>query len=121
MDGYVAVNGGGDGHTLRTPQLEHRLHVLAEEGGLDGHLVGQVALYDAGHTLEDVPQPEVGVVHLPEVYHPHGHHAHGLSRHAYHPVAHHIGAGVYAQYHALAHRSMKGFMRSSSPMVVSSP
>jgi hypothetical protein len=54
--GNVAVDGGGDGHALGAPQLEHRLHVLAEEKrGLDGQLVGQILADDARHTLVDTP------------------------------------------------------------------
>ena len=33
---------GCDGNALRSSELEHRLHILAEEGSLYRHLIGQM-------------------------------------------------------------------------------
>ena len=39
----------------------------------------------------------------------------------YHAITHHVGTGVNSEDDFLCHRSMKGFIFSSSPMVVFSP
>ena len=58
-DGHLPTHGCSHGHTLCTAQLKHRLYVLAEEGGLDGELVGQIGVDDASHTFEDTTELKV--------------------------------------------------------------
>ena len=93
-DGYIAVQGGDHRYALGTAQLEHRLHILAIEGGLDGHLVGQVLGNDAAHAFIDVPQPHVVILHAVELQHAHHNELGFLAVHAQQGVAHHIGARV---------------------------
>ena len=91
------VDGGSDGNALGSSQLEHRLHVLSEERGLDGHLVGQVGVDDARHTLKNLTQSQIGVLLLAHVDDAHHHQLCLVARHANHAVAHHVGTRVYAQ------------------------
>lgn len=91
------MNGGCDGYSLRSAQLEHRLHVLAEEGGFDGHLIGQIAVDDAGYAVEDLAQPEIGIALFAHVDDAH-HHQFGLvADDADYAIAHHVGSGVNAE------------------------
>ena len=94
VDGYVAADGGGNGYALCTAQLEHALYVLAEEGCLYGHFVGQVLLDDAPHTLVDTPQLQIGVSAFPQVYDAHDLHLHALAAKVQDAVAQDVGAGV---------------------------
>ena len=93
-NGYLAVQGGNHRHTLGAAQLEHRLHVLAVERCLDGHLVGQVLLDDAAHTLIDVPEPQVVVLHAAQLQHAHDDEFGFLAVYAKQGITHDIGARV---------------------------
>ena len=55
MNGDTMMDGGCNGRSLGTSQLQRRLYVLLKEGCLDGHLVRQVAVNNARDTLEDMP------------------------------------------------------------------
>lgn len=83
------------------PELEHRLHVLAEEWRLDGHLVGQKFVDDARHAFEDSAQLEVWIVQRAQVDDTHCHHARLRVQHAQDAIAHDIGARVDAENDAL--------------------
>ena len=98
LDGHAVMDGGGDGCSLGAPELQHRLHVLAEEGCLDGHLVGQVTVDDAGDALEDVSEFQVTVSKLPQVDDTHRYHLRLAVLHLQQPVAHQVRSRVYAQY-----------------------
>ena len=97
MDGYVVVDGGSDSHSLRPAELEHRLHILAEEGSLYRHLVGQIGVDDASHPLENPAESQVGIFLLAHVDDTHHHQFCLVADDAYHAIAHHVGAGVNAQ------------------------
>ena len=97
VDGHVAADGGGNGNALRTPQFEHALHVLAEEGSLDGQFVGQELLQKLGDLLVDAPEFEVNVLAAAQVDDTHGFHLHAPALNVQHAVAQHVGAGVDAE------------------------
>ena len=59
--GYVVHHGRGDHYTLCTPQFQHTLYVLAEEGSFDGQFLGAMPRQDAGHQSIYCTQP---VVHI---------------------------------------------------------
>lgn len=59
--GNVVHHGGGDHYALGTPQFQHTLHVLTEEGGFDGQLRGAMLSQDARHQSIYRPQPVVHV------------------------------------------------------------
>ncbi len=65
-NGYLAGQAGCHGNALRTPQLEHRLHVFSEKGRFNGDLVGQVGVDKLYGTFEDEAQLYVMVVVLAE-------------------------------------------------------
>ena len=93
-DGNLAVQGGDHRHTLGTAQLEHRLHVLAIEWGLNRHLVGQVLGNHTAHALIDVPQLHVVVLHAAQLQHAHDNELGCLAVHPQQGITHHIGARV---------------------------
>ena len=64
---YIVVDGSSDSHSLRPAELEHRLHILAEEGSLYRHLVGQIGVDDASHPLENPAESQVGIFLLAHV------------------------------------------------------
>ena len=97
-DGDVAAQGGRYGHALGAPQLEHRLHVFPEEGGFDGHLVGQEPFDDAGHAVVYVLELEICVLALAQVDDAHRHERRPVARDAQQAVAHDVRARVDAQY-----------------------
>ena len=87
-DGYVAAECGGHGHSLGASELEHRLHVLAVEGGLDGKL------NKTRHPLENTRQTPIMAFEFVELYHTHHHNLGLFAVHAEHSIAHHIRAGI---------------------------
>ena len=101
---YVSLQGSCHSHPLRTPQLEHRLHVLPEERRLDGQLVRQVRLDDSAHPLTDVCQLQVVVGILAEVYHPQREHLRLRVHNVQHPISHQVRTRVNAQYHLVLDR-----------------
>ena len=102
MNGDVATNRSGNGHPLRAPQFQHRLHILPKEWRLNSQFIGQISIDDARHALIDMAQPQIGVAHLAQINDTHRQHL-GLSPHnAQHTIAHDIGSGVDAQNDFLA-------------------
>ena len=63
----VATHGGGNGHSLGAAELEHRLHVLAEEGSLDGEVVRMEGVDDADGGVEDAADTVFDVGDVAEV------------------------------------------------------
>ena len=94
VDGHIVLYGSRNGHALCTSQLQHRLHVFAEERRLDGQFVGQVLADDARDAFVDVSQFQVRVAHLVQVYDAQCY-GRGLVAHdAQHPVPHQVRARV---------------------------
>ena len=96
VDGHIATDGCGDGHSLRASEFEHTLHVLTAEGGLDGQFVGQVFLNDTAHALVDSSEFEIAISAFPQVDDAHRQHRHPLPLDLYSTIAQHIRAGVNA-------------------------
>ncbi len=99
--GYVAAYRGGHGHTLGAAKLEHRLHVFAEERGLDCHLVGEILLDYARDTVEYVAKPQIVTVKLVKLYDTHRYHGRLGALDAEDSEAHNIGARVYTYYNTV--------------------
>lgn len=81
-------------HALRPAQLEHRLHVLAEEGRFEGHLAGAVFVHEGTDPLENVAQLFVRIVHPVQVDVAQHDRSDLPSANLQHPVPHVVGAGV---------------------------
>ena len=96
MYGYSVMHSSGNGCSLRTPQLQRRLYVLLQKGGLNSHLVRQVTVNDTCHAFKDMPQLQVTVPKLTQVNDTHGYHFDFAVRHLQHPIAHDVRTGVYA-------------------------
>ena len=86
----------GDGCALGTPQLQHRLHVLAKEGGFDCHLVGQIAIDDTCDAFEDMSEFHIGIRELTQVDHAHRDHLRLSIHHLQQPIAHQVSSWVNA-------------------------
>ncbi len=88
---------GGNGHTLRTAQFQHTLHVLAKEGRLYSYRHRLMVPYQGFHLLEDEFQP-FGMILLPgQLQYPHFHQRNTIFVHGDQSVAHNKRSGVYAQ------------------------
>ena len=96
MYGYSVVNSSRNGCSLCTSQLQRGLYVLLQKRGLNGHLVGQVSVNDTRHAFKDMPQLQVSVPKLAQVYDTHGHHLDFSVHHFQHTIAHDVRTGVYA-------------------------
>ena len=96
-DGHAVVYGSGYCNALRTAELEHGLHVLAKERGLDCHLIGQIGVNYAVHALEYMSQFKIHIVLLTHIDNAHGHYLRLLILHFYNAVAHDVGSRVNAQ------------------------
>ena len=103
VNGDTMAYGCSNGYALSSAQLQHRLHILAEEGCLDGHFVGQKGVDDTRDTLEDMTQLQITVIELSKVYDPHDNHLGLAIDHAQHTVAHNIGSRVNTQYNFFFH------------------
>jgi hypothetical protein len=53
---------------LCASEFKHRLHIRAEEGGLECHLLWVILPHQSLHTLEDVAKLVVRVANLMKVY-----------------------------------------------------
>ena len=73
------------------------MYVLAEEGCFNGHLVGQIGVYDTGYALEYVSKFQVVVAIFAQVYHAQGKHLCLIATYADNAIAHDVSARVYAQ------------------------
>ena len=91
------MDGSRYGCALGSPELEHRLHVFAEEGSLDSHLVGQIGVDDTSDALEDMSEFEIGVGKFPEVDDTHGDHLRLVAHNLYQSVSHDICTRVDAE------------------------
>lgn len=99
--GHGVMYGGGNGYALCPSEFQHGLYVLAEEGSLDGHLVGQVLVYDTCHSLEYPTQSDVWVAELSQVNDSHSYHLSLVARSLDDTIAHDVGSWVDAQYYSL--------------------
>ena len=97
----VAAHGGGYGYTLGSSEFEHRLYVLAEEGCLDGEVVGVVGVDDGDDIVEDGTDALVVVVDFLEVEDVHGHERGPVVADGENAVAHDEGTGVDAEYNVV--------------------
>lgn len=91
---YIMMDGGRYGHTLCATELEHRLHILAEEGGFDGHLVGQIFVDDTCDALKDLSQPEVWVALSAHIDDSHHHEIGLIAYNSEHAISHDVSTGV---------------------------
>ena len=71
-DGDVSGECCGHGDTLGTPQLEHALDVLAEEGRFDGQLVGVELIDESLYPIEDALETHVVILELVQRDHTEG-------------------------------------------------
>ena len=97
-----------DGNTLRTAQLQHALHVLAEELRLDRQFVRMMSCDDARGLAEYRAQLQRMVIAHCKANGTGVEEAHLACFHDQHAVAHHRGTGIYAEYDTLrgcGHRS----------------
>ena len=77
------------------------MHVLPEEGRLDGKFVGEVLLHRTRHALKYPRQPLVVALKLAQLDDTHDHHRKLLAVDAEHAIAHDVGAGVDSHYYPL--------------------
>ena len=98
-DGEILVNGSGYGNSLRTPQLEHTLHVLAKERSFDGHAVGMIGFDDTRYSFEHMTELCIRILGLAQVNNADGKYLWLRVRDLKDAVSHDTCTGVYAQYH----------------------
>jgi len=96
-DREVSGDGSGDGYALGATELKHGLYVFAEEGGLDGEVVGVEGVDDAGGGEEDVSDAEVEFWNFLEVEDIHGLDCRSGAVGVEEAVAQNLGAGVDAE------------------------
>ena len=96
-NGQFALQRRRDGHALRASQLEHALHVLAEELRLDGQFIRVVPVDDRERAVEDRAQLQRMVVPVRETDGPGLQQPQALALHQQYAEAHHRGAGVDAE------------------------
>ena len=104
MDGHALADGGRYGHSLRPAELQHRLHVLAEEGRLDGQFVGMVGVDDTRHTLVDAAKADVGIALAAHIDHTHDDQFRLVAPDVEQAVAHHVRARIDAKDGFLSHQ-----------------
>lgn len=95
--GEFALHGGCDGHPLRTSELQHALHVLAEELGLNREFIRVMALDDTHGLLEDRAQLQRVIIRSRESDGTGLEQTNQTLLHAQYPKAHHGRAGVDAK------------------------
>ena len=115
---YLPMQAGGDGRSLRPPQFEHGLHVLAVKGGLNGQVIRGITVHQGPYSLENPTEFQEMILLLPEVDHAHIHIMDALFIYENDPVTKEIGSGVDAEYDPLRRchqiRSKPVYLRSTS-------
>jgi hypothetical protein len=86
-----------NGHALCPAQLQHTLHVLAEERGFDGKHRWLELRDHMNYFLVDQLQPFVVVFLAAQLQHIHLQHGYAAKRYVDNAVTHHQGAGVDAK------------------------
>ena len=106
---YLTAYGCTDYHALRPANLQGGLDVLAEEGGLDSHLVRLVMLKDFHYPLIYPSKFHIDVARLPKVYHTHSKQTGGRGTGGYQSVTEDVRPRVDAKDYPAVKFSFWGF------------
>lgn len=96
-DGHSLGDGRRHSHALRTAQLEHRLHILAEKRRLNGHFTGQVIGDDFLQLRKNAFQTILVFLVFFEVNDAQVQHRQGFVVYFQNGITQHVGAGIYAE------------------------
>ena len=82
------------GHALRPSQLEHRLHILAVERCLQGHLIWLELIHQRQHAIEDFLQSQFVTFVFTQLNHAKLQQRQLAALRQDYTISHHVGAGV---------------------------
>ena len=96
-DGDIMMDGCSNGNALRTSELQHWLHVLAEERSLDGKLVGQILVNDTRDTVKNLSQPQIYILLLAHINDTHDYQFCLVPTNTQHAIAHDVSPRIDAK------------------------
>lgn len=99
--GDVSAHGSRYGHPLGASQLKHRLDVLAEEGSLNGEMVGMIHIDEAERRVKYVSYAEIKLRDFLQIEHVHQHKRRLAILNREEAIAQNLGSWVDAEYNLL--------------------